>query len=53
MERVNKVPLIQVQKKHEIFMDASVVDYLPLIDGLADITIGSYVGFPKVHFFSN
>ncbi|KVI08479.1 Zinc finger, C6HC-type [Cynara cardunculus var. scolymus] len=38
MERVNKVPMIQVQKKLEFFVDELVADYLALMDGLSEAT---------------
>lgn len=36
MERVDNHPLIQVQKKLDFYVDASVADYLALMDGLAE-----------------
>nr|XP_043632796.1 E3 ubiquitin-protein ligase parkin [Erigeron canadensis]XP_043632797.1 E3 ubiquitin-protein ligase parkin [Erigeron canadensis] len=38
MERADKVPIIQVQKKLEFFVDESVADYLALMDGLLEAT---------------
>lgn len=38
MEGINKVPVIQVQKKLEFFVDESVADYLALMDGLLEAT---------------
>lgn len=38
MEGVNKIPIIQVQKKLEFFVDESVANYLALMDGLLETT---------------
>ncbi|XP_076900832.1 E3 ubiquitin-protein ligase RSL1-like [Bidens hawaiensis] len=38
MERVNKIPIIQVQKKLDFFVDESVADYLALMDGITEAT---------------
>ncbi|KAF9668175.1 hypothetical protein SADUNF_Sadunf15G0101700 [Salix dunnii] len=36
MERIEHVPVIQVQKKLDFYVDESVADYLALMDGLAE-----------------
>jgi ribonuclease HI len=36
MERTKYVPVIQVQKKLDFYVDESVADYLALMDGLAE-----------------
>ncbi|KAJ6688542.1 RBR FAMILY RING FINGER AND IBR DOMAIN-CONTAINING [Salix koriyanagi] len=36
MERIEHVPVIQVQKKLDFYVDESVADYLALLDGLAE-----------------
>ncbi|KAL7614505.1 hypothetical protein Lser_V15G06688 [Lactuca serriola] len=38
MEGANKVPVIQVQKKLDFFVDESVADYLALMEGLLEAT---------------
>lgn len=38
IERANKVPIIQVQKKLDFFVDESVANYLALMDGLLEAT---------------
>lgn len=50
MERVHKVPLIQVQKKLEFFVDESVADYLALMDGLVEATRSN---IKRVYAFTN
>ena len=50
MERVHKVPLIQVQKKLEFFVDESVADYLALMDGLAEAARSNV---KRVYAFTN
>jgi ribonuclease HI len=36
MERTEHVPVIQVQKKLDFYVEESVADYLALMDGLAE-----------------
>ncbi|KAM0038729.1 putative transcription factor interactor and regulator CCHC(Zn) family [Helianthus debilis subsp. tardiflorus] len=36
MERTNKIPMIQVQKKLDFFVDESVAEYLALMDGITE-----------------
>lgn len=50
MEGCDKVPVIQVQKKLEFFVDEEVADYLALMDGLSEAIQN---GMKRVYAFTN